>query len=82
MSVTPDVSANASVFDGPLYFVSAGGVASVMAQDNIVFLVRTDGIVVDNVVLKGCKDESLYKDGKFELSYLNYTGTTLEIMAD
>lgn len=80
--VTPEVSANASVFDGPLYFVSAGGVASVMAQDNIVFLVRTDGIVVDNVVLKGCKDDSLYKDGKFELSYLNYTGTTLEIMAD
>lgn len=81
-AVTPSVSASASVFNGPLCFVSANNVASVMAQDNIVFLVRTDGVVLDNVVLKGCKDESLYHDGKFELSYLNFTGTTLELMAD
>lgn len=80
--ITPDNYPNAAVFKGPLDMV-AYNIASVKAQDNVVFLVREDGITLDNVVLKGCSDESLYdSDGKFELSYLNYTGTTLELMSD
>ena len=81
-SVTPENAYSAAVFKGPLYFVSMNGAASVMAQDNIVFLVRTDGVVLDNVVLKGRDDESLVKDGKLALGYLRYSGTTLEIMSD
>lgn len=80
--VTPMVSASASVFKGPLDFVAVDGMASVKAQDNIVFLVRTDDITIDNVVLRGCSDESLYDDGKMELSYLNTVGTVLEVMSD
>lgn len=80
--ITPDNYPNAAVFRGPLDMV-AYSIASVKAQDNVVFLVREDGITLDNVVLKGCSDDSLYdSEGKFELSYLNYTGTTLELMAD
>ncbi len=66
------------IFKGPLDFVAIS-TASVKAQDNISFLVRTDGVVINNVVLKGCKDESLLEDGKFNLSNLNNVGTTLEI---
>lgn len=69
------------LFKGPLNFVSVSS-AAVKAQDNIVFLARTAGITIDNVVLKGCSDESLYDDdGHYNLSELNYTGTTLEIAA-
>lgn len=81
-------SFNASVsssahFDGPLYFVSLPGVASVTAQDNIVFLVRTDGVNIRNVSLKGCADDALYTDdGTLDLEGLRYRGTVLEIMAD
>lgn len=80
--VTPMVSASASVFKGPLNFVAIEGTAAVKAQDNIVFLVRTDDITIDNVVLRGCSDESLYDDGKMELGYLNTVGTVLELMSD
>lgn len=79
---------NASVspaahFDGPLYFVSLPSVASVTAQDNIVFLVRTDGVELRNVTLKGCADSSLYAaDGSLDLEGLRYRGTVLEIMSD
>ncbi len=66
------------IFKGPLDFVAIS-TASVKAQDNISFLVRTKGVVINNVVLKGCKDESLLEDGKFNLSNLNNVGTTLEI---
>lgn len=81
-------SFNASVspsahFDGPLYFVSLPSVASVTAQDNMVFLVRTDGVNLRNVTLRGCSDSSLYAaDGKLDLDGLRYRGTVLEIMAD
>ncbi|MDE5602008.1 MAG: hypothetical protein K2J16_05870 [Clostridia bacterium] len=75
-----------SVFNGPLDFVatSSGGIklAAVKAQDNIVFLVRTDGVTIDNAVLKGCDDQTLYDDGSINLSLLNNMGTTLEIMSD
>ena len=75
-----------AVFGGPLNFVatSTTGIqlASVKGQDNIVFLIRTDGVTVDNAVLKGCDDETLYDGGEINLSLLNNVGTTLEIMAD
>lgn len=69
------------LFKGPLDFVSVA-TASVKAQDNAVFLVRTKGVIIDNVSLKGCSESSLVNEGGFDLSELNYTGTTLEIAAD
>lgn len=76
-----------AVFQGPLNFVAAQwkGVpelASVKGQDNICFLVRTNGVELNNLVLAGCNDDSLYDNDKMELTLLDYTGTTLEIMAD
>lgn len=86
MTDTTDNLYDFAVFRGPLDFVSTsqGGikVAAVKGQDNIVYLVRKDNITIDNTVLKGCDDESLYDNGDFNLSLLNYTGTTLEIMSD
>lgn len=67
------------IFKGPLNFVAIS-TASVKAQDNISFLVKTKGVVINNVVLKGCSDDSLHEeDGKFNLSNLNNVGTVLEI---
>ena len=67
------------IFKGPLNFVAISS-ASVKGQDNISFLVRTDKVLINNVVLKGCSDDSLLEeDGQFNLSKLNYVGTTLEI---
>ena len=78
----PTVDSSLAVFKGPLDFVAIQGTAAVKAQDNVVFLVRTDGVTIDNVVLRGCSDESLYEDGLMELNNLNTVGTVLEIMAD
>lgn len=69
------------LFKGPLDFVSIAN-ASVKAQDNIVFLIRTANIAIDNVVLKGCSDESLYENNTLNLAKLNYVGTTLEVSAN
>ena len=67
------------IFKGPLNFVAISS-ASVKGQDNVSFLVRTDNVLINNVVLKGCDDDSLHEeDGRFNLSKLNYVGTTLEI---
>lgn len=66
------------IFKGPLNFVAIS-TASVKAQDNISFLVRTKGVVINNVVLKGCSDDSIKEDGKPNLSNLNNVGTVLEI---
>lgn len=66
------------IFKGPLNFVAIAS-ASVKGQDNVSFLVRTDDVLINNVVLKGCSDDSLNEDGQFNLSKLNYVGTTLEI---
>ena len=66
------------IFKGPLNFVAIAS-ASVKGQDNISFFVRTDNVLINNVVLKGCSDDSLNEDGQFNLSKLNYVGTTLEI---
>lgn len=77
------------LFNGPLNFVQVGapgggsGMASVKGQDNIVFLAKGD-ITIDNVILRGCSDSSLIDDetGNFDLSKLNYVGTTLEVMGN
>ncbi len=74
-----DTTGKPLIFQGPLNFVAISS-ASVKGQDNISFLVRTDNVLINNVVLKGCSDESLKEeDGRFNLSKLNYVGTTLEI---
>ena len=49
--------------------------ASVKAQDNVSFLIRTPGIIIDNVELAGCNDVA-------DLTHLNPVGTTVEVMAD
>ena len=74
-----DTTGKPLIFQGPLDFVAIAS-ASVKGQDNISFLVRTDKVLINNVVLKGCSDDSLHEeDGRFNLSKLNYVGTTLEI---
>ena len=74
-----DATGIPKIFKGPLNFVAISS-ASVKGQDNISFLVRTDNVLINNVVLKGCSDDSLLEeDGQFNLSKLNYVGTTLEI---
>ena len=74
-----DATGLPKIFKGPLNFVAISS-ASVKGQDNISFLVRTDNVLINNVVLKGCDDDSLLEeDGRFNLSKLNYVGTTLEI---
>lgn len=74
-----DTTGVPKIFKGPLNFVAIPS-ASVKGQDNISFLVRTDDVLINNVVLKGCSDDSLLEeDGQFNLSKLNYVGTTLEI---
>ena len=74
-----DATGLPKIFKGPLNFVAISS-ASVKGQDNISFLIRTDNVLINNVVLKGCSDESLKEeDGRFNLSKLNYVGTTLEI---
>lgn len=74
-----DATGKPLIFQGPLNFVAISS-ASVKGQDNVSFLVRTDKVLINNVVLKGCSDDSLLEeDGQFNLSKLNYVGTTLEI---
>lgn len=74
-----DATGIPKIFKGPLNFVAISS-ASVKGQDNISFLVRTNNVLINNVVLKGCSDDSLHEeDGRFNLSKLNYVGTTLEI---
>lgn len=63
-------------FAGPVDFVSLPGVASLPGQDNIVFLIRKDGVAVDNAVLIGGSDEAAAAGA------LRYKGTVLEIAAD
>ena len=76
-----DAAGNPVLFKGPLSFVEVLG-ASVKGQDNIVFLADGD-ITLNNVVLKGCSDSSLLNEnGEFDLSLLNYVGTTLEIQGN
>lgn len=70
------------IFKGPLSFASIA-TASVAAQDNIVFLMRTDGVTVFNTTLMSCGDDKLLGDdgSSYDLTKLNYTGTVLDINA-
>ena len=69
-------------YKGPLYFVKYRQIASVAGQDNIAFLIRTEGVRLYGVNLLGCSDSSLVsEDGGYDLSNLNLTGTTLELNA-
>ncbi len=82
-----DAAGVPTIFRGPLVFVEYKAVASVAGQDNIAFLIRTDGVRLYGVNLLGCNDDSLYEsDGKgnmvYQLNKLNKLGTTLEINAD
>lgn len=73
---------SADFFRGPLSFVKKGEVASVAGQDNIAFLIRTDGVTLYNVDLLGCSDASLEAEGGgYDLAKLNFVGTTLEVNA-
>lgn len=73
-----------SVFNGPLDIVrieydnASTQNAAVKAQDNIVFLVKNDGVALRNVELKGCSDSTVAGD----LSALDNCGTVLEIVGD
>ncbi len=62
-------------FKGPLDMVALNNVASVKAQDNIVFLIRNSNISINNIELKGC-------DNVDDLTKLNYIGTTCEVMGN
>lgn len=68
-------------FRGPLDFVRFGQVASVAAQDNICFLVRTDGVKLHNLTLLGCGDDLLMGEEGYDLTRLNLVGTVLEVNA-
>ncbi len=71
------------LFKGPLDLVAIE-TASVKAQDNISFLVRNEGVVINNVTLQGCLNNSIVSDDGtgIDLTKLNYVGTTLEISAN
>ena len=79
---------NYSIFNGPLdllalsYGNTSAGNARIKAQDNIVFVVRNNGININNVELKGCSDSSIIESGQADLSKLNNVGTVLEVIGD
>lgn len=79
---------NYSLFNGPLnllalsYDNNSSGNAKIKAQDNIVFLVKKDGVSINNVELKGCSDNSIIESGQANLANLNNVGTVLEIVGD
>lgn len=54
----------------------------VSAQDNIAFLIRTDGVTVSNVNLTGCGDEAIAGEDGVDLAKLNNVGTVLDVNAD
>lgn len=72
-----------ALFRGPLNFVamteSGASAASVKAQDNVCFAVF-EGVSVRNVKLYGCTLEE--SDGQYDLTDLNYVGTTVEVFGD
>ena len=76
-----------AIFKGPLNFVDMtegdvsknGGMVSVKAQDNIAFAVYDD-VSLRNVTLKSCDLEEY--EGTYDLTDLNYVGTTVEVFGD
>lgn len=82
-----DGTGTPAIFRGPLVFVEYKVAASVAGQDNIAFLVRTDGVTLYGVNLLGCSDSSLFEQDSngnavYQLNNLNKLGTTLEINSD
>ena len=73
-----------SIFRGPLNFVAMsekeGSLISVKAQDNVCFAVY-EGVTVNNVELRGC-DLQADENGKYDLTDLDYAGTTVEVFGD
>lgn len=57
-------------------------VMKVSAQDNVAFLVRTDGVTLSNVNLTGCGDSVISGEEGADLAKLNNAGTVLDINAD
>ncbi len=71
------------VFGEPLNFVAMsenGGLISVKAQDNVCFAIY-ENVTITNIELKGC-DLEPDKNGKYDLTDLTYTGTTVEVFGD
>ena len=72
-----------AVFNGPKNFVAmseTGGMVSVKAQDNVCFAVY-ENVNVTNITLKGC-DLQADNQNQYDLSDLEYTGTTVEVFGD
>lgn len=74
---------NEALFRGPLNFVAAtesgSSAASVKAQDNVSFAVF-ENVNIRNVKLYGCTLEE--SDGTYDLTDLDYVGTTVEVFGD
>ena len=74
------------IFKGALALLGAyadlNQVMKISGQDNIAFLVRTDGITISNVTLLGCSDEKLLDGSSYNLNKLDNAGTVLDINAD
>ena len=74
----------AALFRGPLNFVSmtetGSSAASVKAQDNVCFAIF-EGVEVRNVKLYGCTLEA-DSENKYDLTDLDYVGTTVEVFGD
>ena len=77
---------NDAIFRGPLNFVALtdssenGGAVSVKGQDNVVFAVY-ENVTLSNVELKSC-DLNSGDSSSYDLSDLNYAGTTVEVLGD
>ena len=73
-----------TLFKGPLDFVamsqSGSSIISVKGQDNVCFALF-EGVTVNNVELRGC-DLKANSDGNYDLTKLNYAGTTVEVFGD
>ncbi len=73
-----------ALFRGPLNFVSMTesevSAVSVKAQDNICYALY-DGVTVRNVKLYGCS-LSADQNGNYDMTDLNYVGTTVEVLGD
>ena len=75
-----------SIFRGPLNLVAfsqndGSGAISAKAQDNICFAVY-EGVTINNVILKSCDLTPDSETGKVDLTDLDYTGTTVEVLGD
>ena len=72
-----------ALFKGPLNFValteSGSSVVSVKGQDNVCFAVY-ENVTLTNVQL--CSGDLTEKDGTYDLTGLNYAGTTVEVFGD